>query len=172
MPVTRPHASAAGPSGLIAAPRTDAAAPSPAARDLGDEQRRWEADLPAVTAAIATLTRPLELCDRSTATKSQWYHHSPDLELSIDITAQAAGAATEVDGGLTIEDFAEATGIALPDGDYETAAGYVIARLGRLPAVGDGVDVGPARLTVAEMEGRRVTRLTISAAATDSDPSD
>jgi hypothetical protein len=105
MPMTRPHASAARPTDLAAAPRGHDAAAVPASmvpelRDLGGEQRRWEADLPAVTAAIATLTRPLELCDRSTATRSQWYHHSPDLELSIAITAQAVGAATEVD--LTI----------------------------------------------------------------------
>ena len=83
-----------------------------------------------------------------------------------------AGAATVVDAGLTIEDFAEATGIALPDGDYETAAGYVIARLGRLPDVGDGVDVGAARLEVEEMEGRRVTRLAISPASAGSDRSE
>ncbi|MDZ5619566.1 hemolysin family protein [Nocardioides sp. HM23] len=80
-----------------------------------------------------------------------------------------AGAATVVDAGLTIEDFAEATGIALPDGDYETAAGYVIARLGRLPDVGDGVDVGPARLEVEEVEGRRVTRLAISTVESEPD---
>lgn len=79
------------------------------------------------------------------------------------------GAATVVDGGLTIEDFAEATGIALPDGAYETAAGYVIARLGRLPKVGDGVDIGAARLEVEEIEGRRVTRLAISSVAQGAD---
>jgi putative hemolysin len=72
-----------------------------------------------------------------------------------------AGAAPVIDAGLTIEDFAEATGIELPDGDYETAAGYVVARLGRLPDVGDGVDVGAARLEVEEMDGRRVTRIAI-----------
>ena len=79
------------------------------------------------------------------------------------------GAATVVDAGLTIEDFAEATGIALPDGDYETAAGYVIAQLGRLPDVGDGIDVGAARLEVEEMDGRRVTRLAISAVGAHSE---
>ena len=83
-----------------------------------------------------------------------------------------SGAATEVDGGLTIEDFAEATGIALPDGDLRDGGGYVIARLGRLPEVGDGVDVGPAHLRVEEMEGRRVTGLAISAAPAEGDPSD
>jgi putative hemolysin len=82
-----------------------------------------------------------------------------------EIAFDDVGASTTVDAGLTIEDFAEATGIALPDGDYETAAGYVIARLGRLPDVGDGVDVGDARLEVEELDGRRVTRIAISAAA-------
>jgi putative hemolysin len=72
------------------------------------------------------------------------------------------GAATVIDAGLTIEDFAEATGIELPDGDYETAAGYLVARLGRLPDVGDGIDVGTARLEVEEMDGRRVTRIAIT----------
>lgn len=73
------------------------------------------------------------------------------------------GAGTVVEGGLSIEDFADATGITLPDGDYETAAGYVIARLGRLPEVGDAVEVGPARLEVAEMDGRRLTRISVTA---------
>ena len=82
-------------------------------------------------------------------------------------TFDELGAGTVVDGGLTIEDFAETTGIALPDGDYETAAGYVIAQLGRVPDVGDSVEVGPARLEVAGMEARRVTRIAVSAVATD-----
>ena len=46
-----------------------------------------------------------------------------------------------VAGGLTIEDFAEATGVMLEDGDYETVAGYIIASLGRIPEVGDAAEV-------------------------------
>ncbi|MEO5666275.1 MAG: transporter associated domain-containing protein [Nocardioides sp.] len=46
-----------------------------------------------------------------------------------------------VSGGLTLEDFAERTGIHLrDDGDYETVAGHIIARLGRVPRVGDSTD--------------------------------
>ncbi len=78
-------------------------------------------------------------------------------------TLDELGSDTVVDGGLTIEDFAEETGVELPDGDYETAAGYMIARLGRLPEVGDAVEVGPARLEVAEMDGRRLTRISVTA---------
>ncbi|WP_245994066.1 hemolysin family protein [Nocardioides immobilis] len=82
-------------------------------------------------------------------------------------TFDELGAGTVVDGGLTIEDFAETTGIALPDGDYQTAAGYVIARLGRVPDVGDSVEIGPARLEVAGMDARRVTRIAVTAIAAD-----
>jgi putative hemolysin len=72
-----------------------------------------------------------------------------------------AGGST-VPGGLTIEDFAKETGVELADGDYETVAGYVIARLGRLPDVGDAVLVEGTRIEVAEMEGRRVTRVAVT----------
>ncbi|MDQ4054733.1 MAG: hemolysin family protein [Actinomycetota bacterium] len=76
----------------------------------------------------------------------------------------ASGSAV-VAGGLTIEDFAEETGVELVDGDYETVAGYVIARLGRIPEVGDAVLVEGNRIEVVEMEGRRVTRVSVSPAA-------
>lgn len=67
-----------------------------------------------------------------------------------------------VDGGLTIEDFARRTGVALVDGDYETVAGFVIARLGRIPVVGDATSVDGVRLEVVEMAGRRVTRIEVT----------
>ena len=71
----------------------------------------------------------------------------------------AADGAAGVDGALRLEDFTEQTGIDLEDGAYETVAGYVIARLGRIPDVGDVVETGDAELEVTEMTGHRVTRL-------------
>ncbi len=66
-----------------------------------------------------------------------------------------------VSGGLTIEDFADEVGVPLPDGDYETLAGYVIEQLGRIPEIGDSV-VGPGvTLTVAEMSRLRVAQVTV-----------
>ena len=82
----------------------------------------------------------------------------------------------EIDGLLTLEDFAEKYGYLLPEGPYDTVAGYVMAQLGRVPEVGDEMDVvlerdpdGPnvntlqeqARVvfTVAELDGRRVAWL-------------
>ncbi|QAY70224.1 hemolysin family protein [Xylanimonas protaetiae] len=73
-----------------------------------------------------------------------------------------AGGVRVVDARITIEEFAEITGLPLADGPYETAAGYVIHRLGRLAQVGDRVEVDDHELTVTEIEGRRIIRLTIA----------
>src|SRR4051812_46987604 len=68
----------------------------------------------------------------------------------------------EVDGLLNLDDFAEVTGLTLPDGPYETVAGYVLAELGRLPEVGDTIEVEGRTLTVLELDGRRISRLSVS----------
>jgi putative hemolysin len=70
----------------------------------------------------------------------------------------------EVDGLLNLDDFAEVTGLRLPEGPYETVAGYVLAELGRIPAVGDAVEAEGRTLTVSELDGRRIARLGVSRA--------
>jgi putative hemolysin len=67
----------------------------------------------------------------------------------------------ELDAGLSIEDFGERTGVLLEDGPYETAAGFVVHRLGRLAREGDTVAVGDQQLVVTEVEGLRITRLAV-----------
>jgi putative hemolysin len=67
----------------------------------------------------------------------------------------------EVDGLLNLDDFTEVTGLRLPEGPYETVAGYVLAELGRLPAVGDTIEVEGRTLTVLELDGRRIARLLV-----------
>lgn len=64
-----------------------------------------------------------------------------------------------VDGLLNLDDFADETSIELPEGPYETAAGFIAAQLGRLPMVNDEVVVTGGKLTVVEMDGRRVSRI-------------
>ncbi|NMR21222.1 hemolysin family protein [Cellulomonas fimi] len=66
-----------------------------------------------------------------------------------------------VDAGLTIEHFADRTGVELEDGPYETAAGYVISRLGRVARVGDTVTVADHELVVTETDGNRLLRLQV-----------
>ncbi|KQS73473.1 hemolysin family protein [Modestobacter sp. Leaf380] len=70
----------------------------------------------------------------------------------------------DVEGLLNLDDFAEATGLHLPEGPYETVAGWVLAELGRIPTVGDSVEVEGRELTVTELDGRRIARLSVSPA--------
>jgi putative hemolysin len=78
----------------------------------------------------------------------------------------------DVDGLLNLDDFAEVTGVRLPEGPYETVAGYVLAELGRLPQVGDDVAVEGRTLTVTELDGRRIARLAVSRAADPATPAE
>jgi putative hemolysin len=68
----------------------------------------------------------------------------------------------EVDGLLNLDEFAEQTSIRLPEGPYETVAGYVLAALGELPAPGDAVEIPGYTITVTEMDGRRIARLRVT----------
>ena len=74
----------------------------------------------------------------------------------------AAGEGPErVSGALTIARFAERSGVQLPDGPYETLAGFVMAELGRVPEVGDRVVHGGLELVVVRRDGLRVTELAV-----------
>ncbi len=68
-----------------------------------------------------------------------------------------------VPGRLRPDELRERTGIALPEDPlYETLGGLVMARLERIPEVGDSVEVEGVGLTVARMRGRRVLALTVT----------
>ena len=72
------------------------------------------------------------------------------------------GGEVEVEGLLNLDEFAEQTGITLPEGPYETAAGYVLAVLGDLPSPGASVQVDGHTITVTELDGRRIARLRVA----------
>lgn len=61
------------------------------------------------------------------------------------------------EGGLILQEFEAATGIALPDtGGYETVGGFLMAQLGRIPEAGDTIDVEGGTLEVVVVDERRV----------------
>jgi len=77
-----------------------------------------------------------------------------------------------VDGLLNLEDFEEETGIELPEGPYETVAGFIVAEFGALPEVGVNVNVDGHVLTVVELDGRRVSRVRVEPQANPGDPAE
>ncbi len=78
-----------------------------------------------------------------------------------------------MDGLTTLDEFTERTGLVLPEGPYDTLAGYFMAQLGRLPSVGDQAEVevgagenpaeGMARLElqVRALDGRRASAFVV-----------
>jgi CBS domain containing-hemolysin-like protein len=63
---------------------------------------------------------------------------------------------------LRADEVADAVGLVLPEGDYETVAGLVLERLGRIPNVGDEIELDGWRLTVMRMERRRIAELRLT----------
>jgi CBS domain containing-hemolysin-like protein len=79
------------------------------------------------------------------------------------------GVVRRRDGSLSVpglmrpDEVRDRADLAVPDGSaYETVGGYVMSVLGRVPRVGDEVDVPGALLRVERMDGRRVDRLRVT----------
>lgn len=68
-------------------------------------------------------------------------------------------------GSMSLEDANERFRLGVTDEAYRTLGGYVFGCLGRLPEVGDQVPVQGGALEVLEMDGRRVSKLRLVAAA-------
>ncbi|EME17446.1 hemolysin family protein [Rhodococcus triatomae] len=67
-----------------------------------------------------------------------------------------------VDGRLLVDDAEKETGVPIPEGPYDTVAGFVLHRLQRLARPGDEVTVGDHVLTVTELSGHRIAWLRIT----------
>jgi putative hemolysin len=79
-----------------------------------------------------------------------------------DEALQLPGGEMEADGLLNLDEVEEQTGVRLPEGPYETLAGFIMATLGHVPRVGDAVEADSHRLEVAQLDGRRVSRVRVA----------
>lgn len=71
-------------------------------------------------------------------------------------------------GILRPDELADRAGISVPDdGPFETVAGYMMSELGRLPVVGDTVELPTGQLAVVRLDGRRIDRIRFTPIATD-----
>lgn len=69
------------------------------------------------------------------------------------------GSAFECDGKMDVEEFAERTGIDVGRGGFETVAGLISTRAGRIPQAGETLDLGTWRAEVLDASPRHVRRL-------------
>lgn len=63
-------------------------------------------------------------------------------------------------GGLHPDEVADQVGCVIPEGEYETFAGFLLDQLGHLPAVGEKVLWGDWSFEVVEMDRRRISQVT------------
>jgi len=80
---------------------------------------------------------------------------APELQKTGDFT-------WEVSGGMLIEDLEEALDVELSDRDEDTLAGLVLSELGRVPAVGDRVELEPVSLEVLDVRLNRINTLRVT----------
>jgi putative hemolysin len=68
----------------------------------------------------------------------------------------------EVDGGVRVEEANEELNLDLPTGDYETVAGFILSHLGRIPKQGEHLKYKDLKITIAEMQGRKIEKIQIT----------
>jgi CBS domain containing-hemolysin-like protein len=79
------------------------------------------------------------------------------------VTSPPPAGSAVLEGSLHLDEVEEAIGLRLPDGPYETLAGFVLAQLGHLPVVGERVRHDGWELEVVEMDRRRIAAVRATA---------
>ncbi|WP_091348166.1 hemolysin family protein [Micromonospora rhizosphaerae] len=79
----------------------------------------------------------------------------------VELTVPGGERTVLVDGVLREDELAEQTGFRLPEGPYETLAGFLMARLGHIPAAGETVEEGGYEFTVVEVDRHRVEQVRV-----------
>jgi CBS domain containing-hemolysin-like protein len=67
----------------------------------------------------------------------------------------------ELAGSLSLIDVRSDYRIQIPEGDWTTLGGYAFAKLGRLPRMGDRINIPGGEMEVVAMDGRRIAALRI-----------
>jgi CBS domain containing-hemolysin-like protein len=85
---------------------------------------------------------------------------APDF-VAQDLTVPGGERAFLVDGVLREDELYEVSGFRLPEGPYETLAGFLMARLGHIPVVGETVEENGWEFTVVEVDRRRLEQVRV-----------
>ena len=68
----------------------------------------------------------------------------------------------QIDAGMTVHDANEELELDLPEGDYETVAGFVLSQLGHIPTQGEQFTHNGLRFTVTEVLGQKVEEVRVT----------
>ncbi|MFJ8578875.1 hemolysin family protein [Micromonospora sp. NPDC093277] len=78
-----------------------------------------------------------------------------------ELTVPGGERTVLVDGVLRADELVEQAGFRLPEGPYETLAGFLMARLGHIPAPGESVEEGGYEFTVVEVDRHRIEQVRV-----------
>jgi CBS domain containing-hemolysin-like protein len=88
-------------------------------------------------------------------------HDTDWAEVDVELTAPTDAREHLVDGVLREDELREQTGFRLPEGPYETLAGFLMAKLGHIPSVGETVREDGWEFTVVETDRHRVEQVRV-----------
>ncbi|GGK94829.1 hemolysin family protein [Mangrovihabitans endophyticus] len=88
---------------------------------------------------------------------------------SVEVTAPGGDKTYLVDGLLREDEMVEQTGFRLPEGPYETLAGFLLARLGHIPAAGESLEADGWEFTVMQVDRHRVEQVRVVAPSEEDD---
>jgi len=67
----------------------------------------------------------------------------------------------DLDASMSIADVNERVGLAIPSGEYETLAGFLLELLGSVPSVGDELGYEFLTFTITQMQGVRISAVRV-----------
>lgn len=127
--------------------------------EILDDFRRTEAQMALVvdehggTAGILTLEDVLEELVGDVDDE-----HDPE-----PMTGRSDQGVFVVAGTLHPDEIVEVSGLQIPDGDYETIAGFMLKLMGRIPGKGDTTTYNGWAIAVVEMDGLRIKAIRLQA---------
>ncbi|UCH43430.1 MAG: HlyC/CorC family transporter [Dehalococcoidales bacterium] len=68
----------------------------------------------------------------------------------------------QVDGGMRVEEVNEEMDLELPEGDYETLAGFILDLIGHIPKENEQVRYQDLKLVVTEMRGLKIEKIQLT----------
>jgi len=68
----------------------------------------------------------------------------------------------QIDGGMRIEEANEELGLELPEGDYETVAGFVLHLLGHIPKQGKQLKYKGLKMVITKMKGHKIEEILLT----------